>query len=266
MRWTAIALWTVFALLIVVGGGEFLFACGFSLGLHLWNYCPAPIDRSASLEEATRMERLERLVHQAELRLAEKPVCAPPHPLPQPQPVFRPDQHPSIERGAKQGRVEVFLKWWTYDDLDLIIACPNGGQIGGWNGRSGSCGEGEVDIDANRNLTQHVSATPEEHAVWAHAAPDGQLRVFAAIFKAKNPFIQQDIPFEMTFKLGDQVKVCPGEVKWFPRSSGLKTDGGKLLAGVTLYLDWIPRQGLPTSCEWQEDRGHYCDPGECEKN
>jgi hypothetical protein len=267
MRWGLVGLWAVFALLVAFGGWEFLEACGLTFGPHIWNYCQAPLDRSLEINEDERGERLQRLIHAAELQLAQKPLCAaPPPPKPPDQPEFRPDEHPSLGRGGKEGKVEVFLRWNTLDDLDLQIYCPGGGQIGGQNGRPGSCGEAKVDVDANRNLTQNVTNTPEEHAVWATTTPNGEFKVQAFIFKAVNSNIRQTIPFEMTFKIGDDVKVCHGEVTLFPVSSGLKTSYGKPLSSHNPFLQWSPSEGLPASCDWKIEEGYYCSRGECEKN
>src|SRR5271165_796248 len=265
MRWGVAGLWVTFALLLAIGGRDFLYACGLTLGPYGWSYCPTPVDRSPSIAEAERGERLQRLIHVAEMSLAEKPPCAalltpvPPNPR-----AFNPDEHPSLKIGAQQGKVEIYLSWKTLDDLDLQIYCPGGGQIGGREGRPGSCDEGALDHDANRNLEFNVSDTPEEHAVWPTTTPAGQLKVEAFIFRAVSSNTRQSIPFEMTFKIDEMQKKCRGEVQVFPLSDGLKTSYGKPLSSRNPYIYWTPSQGLPESCDWNLDEGYYCVPGACE--
>lgn len=267
MKWRVAALWAVFALLVAFGGRQFLYACGLNLGPLSRNYCLTPIDRRSAMAEAERGERLQRLIHTAEMTLAQKPLCPPPSLAPASHKVeeFNPDEHPSLARGASEGKVEVYLSWNTHDDLDLEISCPGGGRIGGQHGRPGSCGEGALDIDANRNLSQNVSDTPEEHAVWANLTPSGQMKVEAFLFRAANPGIHQKIPFELTFKLDDEQQRCFGEIELFPRSEGRRTSFGKTLSSTNPYLNWTPSRGMPQSCDWKIDEGYYCAPGECGK-
>lgn len=239
MRWGVAGLWAAFALLALLGAGEFLFACGLQIGPHAWSFCPVLIDRAASIAEAERGERLQRLVHAAEMTLAEKPPCvAPPSPPPPNSEEFHPEEYKSLKRGGHEGKVEVFLTWKTFDDLDLQVFCPGGGQIGGQHGRPSSCGEAKIDVDANRNLKQNVTNTPEEHVVWASSTPDGQFKIEAFIFLAVNSTVRQTIPFVMTFKIDDKVKKCSGEVTLFPQSEGLKTSYDKPLSSHDPYMLW----------------------------
>ena len=266
MRWGVAGLWVAFALLLAIGGRDFLYACGLTLGAPSWNYCPAPIDRGHSLAEAERGERLQRLVHVAEMTLAEKPPCAAaPAPAPASPRDFNPAEHSSLREGAHEGKVEVYLSWNTLDDLDLKIFCPDNGQIGGQEGRPGSCGEGKLDHDANRNLTENVSNTPEEHAVWATTTPAGRLRVEAFFFTAVDGDVRKVIPFEMTFKIENDQKKCRGEVKWFPRNEAIRSPSGKIKGTENLFMYWTPSEGLPNSCDWKIDQGYYCMRGECDK-
>lgn len=265
MIWGVAGLWTVFALLVLLGAGEFLFACSLEIGRHAWSYCPAPIDRATSFAEAERGERLQRLVHAAEMTLAEKPPCVAQSPPQTESEEFHREEYKSLKRGGHEGKVEVFLTWNTLDDLDLEVSCAGGGQIGGQRGRPGSCGEAKLDVDANRNLKKNVTNMPEEHVVWASSIPDGQFKVEAFIFKVVNSNVRQTVPFVMTFKIDDKVKKCSGEVTMFPQSEGLKTSNGKPLSARDPYMTWTPGEGLPTSCEWQTDEGYWCEPGECAK-
>ena len=129
MRRLTVALWASFGLLLLIGAAQFLLACGFSLGGWLWTYCPAPVDRAGVIAEAEQGERLQRLVHAAEMTLAQKPLCeaVPPARRAETEQTIR----KTYERGARGGMLEVFLSWKTLDDLDLLVFCPGGGSIGG---------------------------------------------------------------------------------------------------------------------------------------
>lgn len=169
MRRLSVALWTAFGLMLLIGAAQFLLACGFSMGVWVWTYCPAPIDRAGVFVEGERGKHLQRLVHAAEMMLAEKPLCeaVPPARKAETEQTIR----KTYERGARGGMLEVFLSWKTLDDLDLLVFCPGGGSIGGTVNHPGSCGDGAIDLDANRNLVKNVSTTPTEHAVWRNLIP-----------------------------------------------------------------------------------------------
>ena len=94
MRWGVAILWAVFALLLVIGAKEFLYACGIVLGPYAQSYCTTPIDRRPSIAEAERAEQLQRQIHFAELRLAEKPDCSMPLTPPTPIPAVTPATGP----------------------------------------------------------------------------------------------------------------------------------------------------------------------------
>jgi hypothetical protein len=180
MRVAAWIGWVLFAAVLAFMGQQFLYACGIHAGPFAWNACPIhPRLDALALERGLGYE-LQEQIHAAELELTRKPPCkmaqtpvpAPalaPAPVPMPTP---PPSNPIIDqarkRGAQQGRLEIFLSWKTLDDLDLEIYCPANARIGGTQAPlSGPCGEGRIDVDANRNLTQNVTNTPVEHATWA---------------------------------------------------------------------------------------------------
>jgi hypothetical protein len=256
-----VTLWALFALALAFGGWQFLFACGLTLGAHAWNYCPAPLDPHASIAEAERGERLLRGIHAAEMTLAEKALC----PAPPPKPVGETDR--TIERtyrdGAKPGTLEVFLAWKTLDDLDLVIHCPGDGSLGGAVDHAGSCGDGAIDKDANRNLGVNVSSTPVEHAVWQQSIPEGAYRLAAYVYRVTDPARSRTIPFTMIFKIGDQERTCEGKVAYFASSSGKKRRDGKPMIAQDLYVDWNAGGVLPT-CEWREYEDSWCGEVACQ--
>ena len=257
---TAVALWATFAMLLTIGGGRFLYACGLELGGRVRDYCPVPIDRSASIAEAERGERLQRLIHAAEMTLADKPLCAA-----QPVPDARAEQtiQRTYDRGGERGMLEVFLAWKTYDDLDLVVYCPDGGSIGGGVNHPGSCGDGAIDLDANQNLATNVSSTPIEHAVWGHSIPEGVFRIGAYVYKVADPVRGRKIPFTMIFKLGDEERICESVVEYFPRSAGRLTHDGKPMIARDLAIEWKRDDELP-SCSWRGHEDPYCVDHACQ--
>lgn len=259
MNRASVPLWALFALLLLFGAARFLFACGFAAGDHVWNYCPAQVDHTASLDGAARTERLQRLIHVAELRLAEKPACGSEetHQAETDRVIRR-----GYERGAQRGMLEVFLAWRSYDDLDLVVFCPNGNAIGGLH-HEGGCGDGRIDLDANANLTENRSLEPTEHAVWLHDIPDGAYRIGAYLYKADNPNVSQTIPFKLIFKLGDRQRECHGEVQYFPKSARLAAPDGEPLFARDYYVDWSSGSDLP-ACNLSAHDDAWCDDHSCQ--
>ena len=260
MRGLTAVLWALLALLLVLGGSEFLFACGLRIGPRLWSYCRTPIDRSASLIEAERGERLQRLIHVAEMRLAEKQPCEPAQTK---KAETDPTMRRGYERGAKHRMIEVFLAWNTYDDLDLVVFCPGGGVLGGRHDAPRSCGGGAIDLDANRALTANVTSTPTEHAVWGGSIPEGEYRIGAYLYKATDAGRRRSIPFKMIFKFGDEKRTCDGQVQYFPESDRRMTRDGMPMIARDLYIDWSAGADLP-QCDLRVHEDAYCQNSGCQ--
>jgi len=260
MRRWSVALGAVFALLIGFGAVEFLYACGLSVGSSSWSSCPVPIDRSASIAEAERGERLLRLIHVAQMALAEKPLC-------EGEPVRDAAAVQTMQRtyarGGERGMLEVFLAWKTYDDLDLVVHCPGGGSIGGGVNHPGSCGDGAIDLDANQSLATNISSTPIEHAVWGLSIPDGVFRIGAYVYEVTDPSRGRKIPFTMMFKLGEEERSCDGAVEYFPKSAGKLTQDGKHMIARDLIIEWKRGNELP-ACSWREHEDPYCGDHACQ--
>lgn len=159
--------------------------------------------------------------------------------------------------------LEVFLAWKTLDDLDLVVFCPGGGSIGGIVNHPGTCGDGTIDLDANRNLSVNVSTTPTEHAVWRRSIPEGVYRFGAFVYRTTDPERGRSIPFTMIFKLGDEQRVCNGEVRYSPKNEGLTTPDGRPAISRDLYVEWTYGADLPT-CAWREHVDPYCGDVACQ--
>ena len=263
--------WIVFAAILVLVGQQFLYACGFHAGPFAWYACPVQPRVDALAQERDLGRDLQQQVHAAELELTRKPACrmaqAPvpppaPHPAPAPAPPPAPPPNPIIDQGrklgAKQGRLEVFLSWKTFDDLDLEIYCPGNARIGGTQATlSGPCGQGRIDLDANRNLTQNVTDKPLEHATWAEKVDDGPYRFDVHWFKAKAPDVEQTVPFTLTMVLDGKEKTCTGSIHWYPQSLSKKGPTGGVMNSEDQYLSWQTGNPLP-ECNWQTNPSYYC--------
>ncbi len=261
MRGLIAAGWVSFALIVIVGGGQFLFACDFEMGGWHWNACPARADTGAMDTEAARGEKLQRQIHAAELEVVREPICE----IPKANGEFVQLQKRTYERGAMSGKLEVFLAWHTLDDVDLEVECP-GGKITGVGDHFGPgiCGDGKLDLDANRSLTINVQRDPIEHVAWLKAPPYGEYFFSAHIFMVHDPERPKNIPFEMTVSLDGEQKKCSGSLEWIPRSLGVKAPRGGILATRILGLRWKSGDPLP-KCDWQSRDATFCD-GSCSKN
>lgn len=125
-----IALWLILVVLLAASGVVTLRACDLKLlPLFGGRYCPAPAPASddALTAERARARDLEERVREAELRIAEKPVCAPPAPPPAPKPEAKiepnPPPPPQPEQQLKIPHKIAELKgcWESVrGDLDII--------------------------------------------------------------------------------------------------------------------------------------------------
>ena len=256
MRWIAGIGWGLFCLILLWMGKDFLFACEARFASYIWDSCPARIDQPL-VAESERAEALQRRIHAAEMALAEKPVC---EPVVEKKP--EPDTNKrAYDRGAKSGKLEVFLAWHTLDDLDLEIECP-GGKIGGQSGQPGPgvCGDGRVDLDANKNLKENIETEPVEHAVWRDQIPLGTYRFKAHLFMAKDSSYTHEIPFEMTISVGDKQQVCRSSLPFFPLSEGRTAQSGGVLATRSASIIWRSNED-PPRCDWIWDEATFCRGG-----
>ncbi len=98
-------LWCLFGALIVLAGSILIPACDLALRpLFGFRYCVTGIKNNALALERLRARDLELRIHEAELRLAEKPACPKPPPKPSPAPLPPPVPEPQPE--PKPGEAE----------------------------------------------------------------------------------------------------------------------------------------------------------------
>lgn len=67
----------------------------------------------------------------------------------------------------------------------------------------------------------------------------------------------------MIFKLGDDERVCNGEVRYAPMHEGLVTPDGRAAIARDLYVDWTYGADLP-ACGWAEHLDPYCGEVACQ--
>ena len=244
MRMVSAISWIATTLFLSIGGLLLLFAC--DLNVPLFNsggkFCPKPAELDVLDGEAARRHDLEIRIHEAELKLAQTPRCAPPPPAPPERAeVSDPPERTEVLVGPQvgaRGKLEVTLWWQTKDDLDLMVMCP-GGLIKGLNSDTrgpGICGDGILDHDANRKLVNPVS-DPVEHIVWQRVIPDGQYEVWA---KPSYSFGPAPIKYQVRVEFDGEQKICSGEVyvDWM-RKTGIRQRA----------ITFTPRHPLP-DCEY----------------
>ncbi len=232
--WLAWLLWLILALLLAAIMYLLLSGCGVGFPGRAWleergfvNRCPIAVAEAAvARSEEDRGPILRSQIRKLELGLARREaICRKqrhdearaartPAPTPTPTPAPKP---PSVEdseidrrlekQGAKSGDYQVTLAWNGRSDLDLIVACPAGGQIY-WKSRE-TCGGGVLDIDMNR---KDISADPVENVTWPAGVPtSGRYRVFVKLYDRRDDS-GAAIPFTVRVKLNGRVTTTEGVV------------------------------------------------------
>jgi hypothetical protein len=214
MRLLAPILWSATGASAFAGGVLLLIGCdfrtprAFSFG---GAFCPARIDLSALIRERDRREDLEGKIHEAQLALAGMPDCPP---KPKVETEGDKARKRAQERGGKSGRLQITLSWRTKDDLDLEVRCSAEDWIGflaqatykNLPGK-GQCGDGRIDVDANRKMINPVT-DPVENAVW-----DANIPQFMVVYV--RPFIRGStapIDYLVSFKFDDEERLCKGTI------------------------------------------------------
>jgi len=230
--WLAATLWVGFVVLLLAIAGLLLRGCairavGFlpQLSLLFPDHC-----HSASSADGDLIRAAEAAVRSRQLALVRKAAACPKScPAPAtPQPAIVPRSPPATRRtegeqirkdaegrGAKTGRLQVTLTWNTKDDVDLHVSCP-GGQITPWSGTTkgpGICGDGILDVDANRYASGRYVGVPIENPIenitWNNKVPDGEYRVLVRPnYLPRN----KEIEYRLAVKLDDEEKLCRGTV------------------------------------------------------
>jgi hypothetical protein len=259
-RWTVRVLSAVFALLLLAIGTLLLFACDFQTPQLFYlgrQFCPA-LARLGFERETARREELLASLHDAEVQLAQVPNCAsptppppPPPPEPPPPPPPPPPAPPPGPVVGKPGRLQITLWWFTRDDLDLYVDCP-GGHINPFNAATkgpGICGDGELDVDANRNRINTVT-DPKEHVVWEDDVPLGSYSVAVRPSSTNNA---ARIPFSVRVDYDGESKVCTGEVMWDPTN---------LVGYQRRVIHFTPQHPLP-ECSYSDEPLQVCSGANC---
>ena len=139
------------------------------------------------------------------------PLPLPPPPPPPPPPQPRGCQ----EQGCETGRLQITLIWPTQDDLDLYVDCP--GDTLNFSHRSGSCGDGKLDIDAQN---ERDMPNPVENVRWQAPPPNGRYRVRVQLWDFRGR--PRPIDYEVQIRLNDQLRSCKGRITT-PKEAGEQT-------------------------------------------
>ena len=156
---------------------------------------------------------------------------------------------------GKRGPIEVTLWWESTDDLDLVVACPPAGLLDPWEMTAvrsqrtiggtfpnrlmgmgpGVCGDGTIDVDANRKRIHPVDH-PAEHAVWQERIPAGAYTV--AVRPSKLAQFNSKVSYSIRVDLNGEQKICTGQVAEYDHSSQRAGFG-------QLVIKFQPGQSLP---------------------
>jgi hypothetical protein len=251
-RWVNLT-WITFALLLLASSTLLIFGCKISF-LPGSGYCPAPVDRSGVEREAAKREALQQRVHEAEIRLARIAPCASPTPSPstpaQPPPERRAETGPTV---GKTGRMQVTLWWHTTDDIDLYVTCnPPGNELSPKTDSSrgpGLCGDGVLDVDANRNMTAPTTS-PAEHIYWKENIPAATYVVFVKPFKTGSG---DKIPYSVRVEFDGEERICSGDVSW---------NGRTRTGHAEIPITFTPNHPLPNCATKVVPQILNCPPGQ----
>lgn len=219
--WISLALWSAFTILSGWIGVRLLDACAF--GATDWpavvrrfmpNRCFTKAPDLQAVNDGAKA--LQAAIWQKQLVLAAKIAqcekTCPPAPQQRAQTEGDIARDVARKRGANAGKLQITLAWHTNDDLDLQLSCPDG-----WLGQRlpvsrqnwGQCGDGKIDLDANKKMITSVT-NPVENAVWVQDIPQGFYSVGADAFMIKS---ESPVEYLITVKLDDEEKTCTGMIE-----------------------------------------------------
>jgi hypothetical protein len=226
----AAALWIVFVALLVIIGAFLLGACAIrpvgllsNISFLFPNYY-----RQQPSFDGDPIRHAEAAIRSRQVALIRKAASCPKScPAPwktqpamiTPPPPTRSEgddlRRRAQERGARTGRLQITLAWFSTDDLDLFVECP-GGRLSQFDRHTGPgiCGDGTIDLDANRHeygkgYTSPPTTTPVENAVWQTNVPSGTYRV--EVFPNWTHTVEP-ISYRVAVKLDDEERICTGTV------------------------------------------------------
>lgn len=216
LRWLAGFLAALVALLLFLLVGAYLLpACGLRtpFGTVLFGFpdgafCVRPPEMPG-LSRSRDHER-ELAVLQEEYRrrridcLTAAPAVPPPEPaVPEPPATPPPPDREAYDRVDRRGEVQVTLTWNSTDDLDLILACPNGQNI---TYRSKMACGGELDIDQN---AREISQAPVENITFYEGLQsDGAHDILVNLYGSRGGKLP--VPFKLTIRNEDGTREIDG--------------------------------------------------------
>jgi len=161
---------------------------------------------------------------------------------------------------GERGRLEITLWWDTTDDLDIVVKCPGGvldsaylfasKRLGVIAGRGpGVCGDGIIDVDANRKRLHPVN-NPAEHAFWKRNVPAGLLEVEVVGYNDTSP--NSRIPYSVRVEFAGEQKVCSGHVEIYGAHGVL----GAVAKRNESPIRFIAQRPLP-ECQYEARPGYW---------
>lgn len=108
-----------------------------------------------------------------------------------------------------EGDVEVLLRWYTADDLDLHCLGPDGKIINYQNKSSSSGGKLDVDMNVGGGTDGSMSI---EHIYWpVGGAPEGQYRVWVKLFSRHSAYRTSE--YIVTVKVNGREQTYSGSLE-----------------------------------------------------
>ena len=203
-----LALWLLFALLVATCYRLLLPACGLDGGWPALRF--GACTSEARTDGAAEGARLQALVRQAELRVAEeRRIC-----VPVPASARDAGLDEQIERRlpatAPRGEVEISLLWEGHADLDLIVDCPDGQKLSQASPGLEGCG-GRLLRDINKAGDSPIE-DPIEHAAW-HSPLPGPYKIEVQLYGYNDVAQGSDISFTVRVRRGADTQVFASHIR-----------------------------------------------------
>jgi hypothetical protein len=114
-------------------------------------------------------------------------------------------------KGASTGEVQISLRWFNKNDLDLHVVAPSGETLS-WGRRQSACG-GKLDVDMNVHYPT-ASMQPVENVYWPQGkAPRGKYKIYVHHFtNHKQPDCQDPTRFTVRVLARGETRFFEGEV------------------------------------------------------
>jgi len=154
-------------------------------------------------EGANLRARLDRLRLEFAERRGQCAAGPPAAPRPEERREF---EQRLAEAGAQSGEITATLLWNNRNDLDLVIACPDGTLL--YYGNPTACG-GQLDVD--RNAGETLTREPVENIFWPSGkAPAGVYKVAVKYYARRDPTLPPATAFQVRLLKDGQEQLFKG--------------------------------------------------------